>query len=111
VLAPYQDHIQYVWQENQERAVARNHGLKLAQGELIAFLDADDVWMLDKLSRQVALLDKHPDAVLATVTAKNIGPDGRGSSFGVRLHRWRTRRTSRSAASRARDSLWIAPDP
>ena len=81
VLTPYQDHIQYVWQENQERAVARNHGLKLAQGELIAFLDADDVWMPDKLSRQVALLDEHPDAVLATVIARNIGPDGRRIKF------------------------------
>jgi glycosyltransferase involved in cell wall biosynthesis len=81
VMAPYQDRVRYVWQENQERAAARNHGLELAQGELIAFLDSDDVWMPDKLSRQVASLDEHADAVLATVVARNIGPDGQPLKF------------------------------
>ena len=39
-------------------ATPRNSGIELAQGELIAFLDADDMWHPNKLQRQVELLAK-----------------------------------------------------
>jgi glycosyltransferase involved in cell wall biosynthesis len=41
---------------------ARNHGIEKASGELIAFLDGDDVWKPEKLERQVELIQKHPQA-------------------------------------------------
>ena len=46
----------YKWQENQGVSQARNIGLKLAKGELIAFLDADDIWFPEKLQIQVQFL-------------------------------------------------------
>ncbi len=42
-------------------AAVRNHALDLVKGDLIAFLDADDLWPPDKLSIQVAHLTEHPE--------------------------------------------------
>ncbi len=61
VLAPYGDRIRCVRQENAGPSTARNKGIGLAQGELIAFLDADDCWLPDKLEKQVRFLDANPE--------------------------------------------------
>jgi len=57
VLEPYikKKQIRYVYQKNKKQAVARNNGIKYAKGELIAFLDADDLWFPKKLELQVPL--------------------------------------------------------
>jgi glycosyltransferase involved in cell wall biosynthesis len=52
--------VRYLWQPNQGVAAARNTGLAAARGELIAFLDQDDVWLPHKLAAQVAYLREHP---------------------------------------------------
>lgn len=41
-------------------SAARNRGVRASRGELLAFLDSDDVWLPEKLARQVALFDAVP---------------------------------------------------
>lgn len=56
--------IKYFYQKNRERAAARNQGIHFSSGQYIAFLDADDAWLPDKLEVQVDYLKHHPEVRL-----------------------------------------------
>ena len=58
------DTITFQRQPNAGPAAARNHGIRIARGRLVAFLDADDVWLPPKLERQVAYFDRFPETGL-----------------------------------------------
>jgi hypothetical protein len=62
--AEWGDRIVYVYQTNGGPACARNEGLARARGRLVAFLDADDVWMPRKLQRQIAYFRQFPSTGL-----------------------------------------------
>ena len=54
--------VRYLHQTNQGPAAARNRGIEHAQGSLIAFADADDLWPEDKLALQLPYLMRDPAA-------------------------------------------------
>ena len=56
--------VRYFHQENRGVASARNRGVREARGELIAFLDSDDLWLPGKIEKQVACLNQYPDVGL-----------------------------------------------
>src|SRR5437667_12630279 len=60
VARHFGDAVQYVCQPHAGAAAARNRGVGLATGDLIAFLDADDVWTEGRLARQVQVLEADP---------------------------------------------------
>lgn len=59
-LAPYLSRIVYLKQENRGVSAARNAGIGVARGSLLAFLDADDTWLPSYLEIQVARIQADP---------------------------------------------------
>lgn len=55
--------------QNMGPATARNRGAAVAKGKWLAFLDADEVWSVDKVSRQADFLEAHPEYVLCGTLA------------------------------------------
>lgn len=65
-------------------AAARNVALGAARGEFIANLDADDAMYPDRLTRQVAYLDRHPECVAVGSRALVVNASGDPIRVGVR---------------------------
>ena len=55
--------IRYIKQKNGGASSARNRGMREANGEFIALLDSDDLWMPNKIERQLEIIDKNPEIV------------------------------------------------
>ncbi len=66
ILKNFQDsRLQIVTQPNAGVSVSRNRGINLAKGDFIAFLDADDLWLSNKLIEQIMALQTAPHAAVA----------------------------------------------
>ena len=57
-------YLEHPGHQNRGMSASRNLGLAYASGEYVGFLDADDVWLPDKLAEQVAVLEREPEAGL-----------------------------------------------
>lgn len=61
IIARYQDSLQSAYQPNAGLPASLNLGISLSRGEWIAFLDADDLWLEEKLSRQIRMVVENPE--------------------------------------------------
>lgn len=69
------DRVKYVYTDEKGAANARNLGFAHSCGEYVAYLDADDVWFLNKLQCQVDSLQRNPKAVLTYCGAEFVDQD------------------------------------
>jgi glycosyltransferase involved in cell wall biosynthesis len=67
-------------------SAARNRGIERASGKFIAFLDADDLWLPNKLKAQVEALNQNPEAALAYSWSDSIEESGAFLKKGNYVH-------------------------
>jgi glycosyltransferase involved in cell wall biosynthesis len=84
-LLSFSSQITFLSQKNAGPSLARNHGARHASGDILAFLDSDDVWKPDKIRRQVELMATYGKSMICCVCnaeildqAKVINPDAFG---------------------------------
>jgi glycosyltransferase involved in cell wall biosynthesis len=78
LAAAFGEPVRVVTQETSGPAATRNLGLRKARGELIAFIDADDLWHPEKLARQTARLQARPELQASVTHVRNFWEEGHG---------------------------------
>jgi len=68
--------IKYFYQQNNGRSSARNKGLNESTGTYVTFLDSDDLYLPEKIEKQVSVLNKHPEFDLVYCLFSYINNNG-----------------------------------
>lgn len=79
LVAARPEPIRLIVQRNAGPIVARNRAIAMAAGALIAFLDHDDLWLPDKLARQLAVFAEQPDLAACTGMVREFRDDAAGA--------------------------------
>jgi len=83
IVAGFGNRIMTVRQNNAGPAAARNAGMAVARGEYLAFLDSDDLWLPEKIDKQIALFEADPELGLVHCGAERV--DAAGKTLSVEL--------------------------
>lgn len=73
--------LKIIHQQNRGLAGARNTGIRHAQGDYLAFLDSDDLWLPEKLAQHVQHLESAPQVGVSFSRSQFI--DGQGQALGI----------------------------
>lgn len=77
VMAEHDSRVRVVRQQNSGRpSIARNRGIRMARGELISFLDGDDLYLEERIAKAVAIFDRYPDVDVVFHDIKRLSQDG-----------------------------------
>lgn len=77
LVGAFQDaRLRLMRQDNKGAAGARNTGIRAARGRYLGLLDGDDIWMVTKAERHIAMLDADPDIAVSFSHSAYLGPDG-----------------------------------
>ncbi len=83
VVRPFleDDRVRYVKTENRRQPAAKNTGIELSRAPLVAFLDADDLWLPTKVAKQVAVYEADPDLGVVYCRRCLMDPEGQEVEF------------------------------
>lgn len=76
ILEEFKEKIIYVHQENKGIAGARNKGMSMAKGEIITFLDSDDIWHEDRLKKVVEKFNEKQNAGMVYHPVELVDSEG-----------------------------------
>lgn len=80
VLSPFMQKIKYIkLGKNKGLPTVRNVGIQAAQGKYIAFIDADDIWLPEKLSNGIEFLETNPE--FSMVYSRHVNIDNMGNTI------------------------------
>jgi glycosyltransferase involved in cell wall biosynthesis len=79
-LEPYRNRIVYIRQDNRGAGAARNAGLRVARGRLVAFLDGDDAWLPNHLKEQINFIQSDGGYDLVYANGINFGDRSPGGT-------------------------------
>jgi hypothetical protein len=96
IIAAYGDRIRPVLQENRGQAAAFNAGVAIAHGDIICFLDSDDIWYPGKVGRVVDAFERHLTA--AWLRHRMVVADVAGQPQGTSLPEFRGTRLRKPVA-------------
>lgn len=76
VAATFGERVKFIEQANQGVCAARNNGARIATGDIIAFMDSDDIWRPQKLAKQAAAFEADAEVGIVSCGIRFFNPQG-----------------------------------
>ena len=77
ILVNYGERIKVLRKPNGGLPAARNSGVEISTGDYLAFIDADDLWLPQKLEKQIALFQQNADVALVHCGVQDVDQNGK----------------------------------